>query len=107
MSLFILLAVVGLFVALAATALVGLILKAVFWLLFLPFRLLFSLVFGLGGLLIGVVIAPVLLLAVGAALIVAILAALVALLLPLAPVILLALVGWAIYKGTTRPSPAI
>ena len=71
------------------------VLKLVFWLVFLPFKLLF----GLGGLLVGIVAVPLVLLLVAGGLVLAMLAAVVSLLLPLLPVILLGLVGWALFKG--------
>jgi hypothetical protein len=78
---------------------VGFVLKLVFWLVFLPIRLLFKLLFGLGGLLVGVVAVPILLLLVVGGIVLALLAALASLVLPLLPVVLLGFVGWAIYKG--------
>jgi hypothetical protein len=86
----------------AALLLVGFVLKLAFWLVFLPFRVLFKLVFGIGGLLIGVLAAPIVLLLVAIGVIVAVLAALAAIVLPLLPVILLGLGGWAIYRGAGR-----
>ncbi|MGE0444368.1 MAG: hypothetical protein AB7P99_04010 [Vicinamibacterales bacterium] len=88
---------------------IGFLFKLVFWLVFLPFRLLFKLLFGLGGLVVGIVAVPLLLLLVVGGLILAVIAALVSLLLPLLPVILLGLVGWALFKGRgprpQAPSP--
>jgi hypothetical protein len=93
--------------AIAGCLLIGLALKAVFWLVLFPVRLVFRIVFGALGLLLGALALPVLIVAgllVGA---VAVVAGLIALLLPLVPFVLLALVGWAIYKSAGRTSPAV
>ncbi len=82
----------------AGIVVVNLALGALVWLVLLPFRLLFKLVFGHGGLVLGVLLAP--LLAVVAAVVVvgALLVALLSLLAPLVPIVLLAGFGWALYR---------
>ena len=94
------------FLALPLIVVFGLI-----WLITLPIRLLFGFVFGglfrvlfglLGGLL-GLILGPIVMVVVGVALVGAFIAALVALLTPLIPVVLLLLLGWAIYKASSRP----
>lgn len=88
--------------------LIGFLLKLVFWVVFLPFRILFKILFGVGGLLLGAVVAPLLVVVLGAGLVVAVVGALLAIVLPLLPVMLLAFVGWAIYRGTRRrESPVV
>ena len=87
-----------------------LIVGGVLWLVMLPIRLLFGFVFGglfrvffglLGGLF-SLLLVPLVMVVVGVALVGAFVAALVALLTPLIPVILLLLVGWAIYRAAGR-----
>ncbi len=79
--------------------------KMVLWAVLLPFRILFKLTFGLGGLLVGVIAAPLVLLVVVVGVVVALIGALLAVVLPLLPFVMLALLGWAIYRGATRVSP--
>jgi hypothetical protein len=91
-------------VAVAALALgvftvIGTVIGGVFWLVTLPFRILFKL---LGGLL----FAPVLMLVAGVAILVAFVAALAALLAPLVPLMLFGLIGWGIYRWSRRGSVA-
>ena len=81
--------------------------KLLLWLVLLPFRILFKVVFGVGWLILGAIAAPLLLLLVGAAVLVAVIGALLAILLPLLPVVLLAALAWAIYRGTRRPTTPI
>lgn len=79
-----------------------------FWLITLPIRILFRLMFGLGGGLLRLLLVPVIVLVFGVVAFALMLAAVVALLAPLVPVALLALAAWAIYRMTTRRSvPAI
>jgi hypothetical protein len=92
----------------AAIAFIGLVIKAIFWVVFFPIRLLFKLVFWTLGAGLAVVLMPVILLVVAVAIIGALVTALFSLLAPMIPVALVALVGWAIYRGSTRrPSPVI
>ena len=95
-----------------------LLIGAVIWLVLLPIRLLFhlpvglvggffSLLFGLAGALLGIVLVPVVLLVVGVALVGAFFAAALALLTPLIPIVLLGLLGWGVYRLFVRPSPAV
>jgi hypothetical protein len=89
-------------------ALVGFIIKAVFWIVFFPIRLLFKMVFWTIGAGLAALMLPIVLVVAAVAVIGSILAAVFALLAPLLPVALVALVGWAIYRGSTRrPSPVI
>ena len=90
-----------------ALLLVGFVVKVVFWLVFLPLRIVFKLLFGIGGLLVGAIAAPLLLLVLGLGLVLAVLAALAALILPLLPVLMLLAVGWAIYRGAVRPASPV
>ena len=93
-----------------ALALPLIALAGVLWLVTLPFRLLFGfafggmfrLVFGIGGALLGIIFFPLILVVVGIALVGALVAGLAALLTPLIPVVLLALLGWGIYRAS-RP----
>lgn len=96
------------FFILGAIALVGLVLKVLLWAVFFPIRLAFKLVFGLLGVALGAIVLPFVLLLAGIAVVVALVAGLIALITPLLPVILLLLVGWAIYRvSLRRPSPVI
>ena len=87
-------------------ALPFIILAGLFWLVTLPLRLLFGfifggifrLAFGLFGALIGLLLAPFVLLIVGAALAVAFVVGMFALLAPLMPFVVLGLIGWGIYR---------
>jgi hypothetical protein len=96
-----------------ALALPLLAIAAVVWLVTLPFRLLFGLVFGvlgglfrlvfgIGGALIGIILFPLVIVVAGIALVGAFVAAMLALLTPLIPVVLLALLGWGMYRAS-RP----
>jgi hypothetical protein len=96
----------------ALFALPFLAIGAILWLVTLPIRLLFGivfggifrLIFGLGGALLGLIIAPIVMVVVGVALIGAFVVAPLALVAPLIPVILLALLAWAIYRASgARP----
>jgi hypothetical protein len=79
-----------------------------FWLVTLPFRILFGLLFGLGGALLRLLLAPLMLLVVGLVLFALLLAAVVAVLVPLVPIALLGLATWAIFRAMTRRSvPAV
>jgi hypothetical protein len=87
-----------------------LLVGGVIWLVMLPIRLLFGFVFGglfrvffglLGGLL-SLILVPLVMVVAAVALVGAFIAAIVALLAPLVPVLLLALLGWAIYKVSCR-----
>ncbi len=89
------------FTALAVGGLVAIPIFAVVslvWLVLLPFRLLFKMLFGLGGMLIGLVVAPFVMLILGVVLIGALVAGLLALLAPALPIVLFALFGWALYR---------
>ena len=99
-------------IAAAVFGFAGLVISAVIWLILLPIRLFFRLVFGaiglvfgllgsvfgIGGSLLGLIIGPVIGLIVVVAVVGALVAAVTALLAPLVPVALLALLAWAIFK---------
>jgi hypothetical protein len=96
--------------ALALVGVIALVLKLVFWVVLLPFRLFFKAAgFALGalfgglGLLAGVVVVPLLLLVVAGAVVAAIVSALVALLIPAVPFVLLGLLVWSLVR---KPAPA-
>lgn len=78
------------------------------WLITLPFRILLRIAFGLGGGLLRLLLAPIILLVVGVVLFALMIAAVVAILAPLVPVVLLGLSAWAIYRMAVRRSvPAV
>lgn len=91
---------------LAAVAFVGFLIKALLWTVFFPVRLVLKLVFGALGVVFGVLLVPIIVLVAGLAIVGALIAALVAIVAPLIPFVLLALVGWAVYKASTRRAPA-
>jgi hypothetical protein len=92
----------------ATLAVIGFVLKALFWIVFFPIRFLFKMVFWVLGAGLSVLILPLVLLVGAVAVIGAILAFILSLLAPLLPVAIVALVGWAIYRASTRrPSPVI
>jgi hypothetical protein len=92
------------FFILATIALLGFLVKVLFWAVLFPIRLALKLTFGLLGLALGAIVLPFVLLVAGIAVIGAIVAALFALLAPLLPVLLLVLVGWAIYRASSGSS---
>jgi hypothetical protein len=71
---------------------------AVIWLVLLPFRLLFKLVFGVLGAAFGLLAAPLFVLVAGLALAGVVVTGTLALLAPLVPIALLALLVWGIYR---------
>lgn len=92
----------------ATLAVVGLVLKTILWLVFFPIRFVFKMVFWLIGAGIAMLLLPLILLVIGVVIIGGIIAAILSLLAPLLPVAIVALVGWAIYRASTRrPSPVI
>jgi hypothetical protein len=100
-------AVAGLFIFLTL-ALIGFVIKAILWMVFFPLRLVFKLLFWILGAGLAVVFLPILLVIVAVVVIGGILAALLSMLAPLLPVAIVALVGWGIYRASTRrPSPVI
>jgi hypothetical protein len=100
-------AVAGCFIF-ATLALVGLVIKTVLWIVFFPIRFLLKLVFGILGAGLAMLVLPLMVLVAGIAIIGGIIAALLSLLAPLLPIALVALVGWGIYRASTRrPSPVI
>ena len=87
-------------------SIVGALVHGFFWLVTLPFRILFKIVFGLGGLLLGLLFAPVVLVIAAVAGAIALIGVILSLLTPLLPVALLGGFGWAIYRlGWKRPAP--
>jgi hypothetical protein len=84
--------------AVAGMVFVHLAVGALVWLVLLPFRLLFKLLFGLGGLLLGVLVAPMLAVVAVVGLAGAFVVALLSLLAPLVPLVLLAGFGWAVFR---------
>jgi hypothetical protein len=104
MSGFLVLAIVALvgICVLAAIAIIGLVLKVLFWIVLFPIRLVLKLTFGLLGVALGAVLLPIVLVIAGIAILGAVLTALFAIVAPLLPVLLLALVGWAIYRASSR-----
>jgi hypothetical protein len=104
MPLFFMVGAAAIVLVLGAVALLALVLKLVFWFVFLPIRLLFALLAGLAGLLVTIVAAPLAL----AAVIVAAVVALALVVVPLLPLALVGLIGWALYRAFSRqPSHAI
>ena len=75
------------------------------WLITFPIRLLFRLVFGLGGVLLRLLLAPVFMVLAVVGVAIAIVVGLLALLAPLVPFALLGLVGWGIYRVTRHRGP--
>lgn len=89
-------------------AVVGFVLKTVFWVVFFPIRLLLKLIGWVLGAGVAVLLLPFILLVAVVAIAGAILMAVLSILGPLLPVAVVALVGWAIYRASTRhPSPVI
>jgi hypothetical protein len=88
---------------------------AIVWIVLLPIKLLFGfvfgglfrVVFGVLGAFFGLILAPLVLVVAGVAVAGAFVAALLALIAPLVPVALLLLLGWAIYRVASRPSPVV
>ena len=87
----------------AGLAIAGTLLAMVCWVVLLPIRMLFRMtVDPLGGFF-GVILLPLLLLAVGVIVVGALVAAVIGAIIPsLLPLAAVALIGWAIYKGATR-----
>lgn len=100
-------------VGLAVAAVVGFVLfllKLVFWVIFLPIRLLLKLLwlplglaFGAVGMTLGLVALPILFIIGGAFVLFALLAALVSVLIPAIPFVLLGLLIWALVQKTPVP----
>jgi hypothetical protein len=90
------------FFVIAALAVVGFFLKLLFWVVFFPIRLLLKLTFGILGFGLAALLAPLLFVVLAVVVVGAILSAIVALLAPLLPLLLVGLVGWLIYRASTR-----
>ena len=91
-----------------------LLVAAAFWIVTLPFRIAFNLLFGGVKLLIGLAMGVLSILALPFVLLIAaiglagaLVAGVLSLAAPLVPLALLALLGWALYRVTRRPSPVI
>ena len=101
-----LLCIIGVIALMVLGTVIGALLHAVIWLVTLPFRILFKIVFGLGGLFLGLLFAPFVLVVAGIGIAVAAVGAVLSLLTPLLPVLLLGFFGWAIYRaGWKKPAP--
>jgi hypothetical protein len=106
MGAFLLVCIIGVLMLMVLGSVVGVLGHALFWIITLPFRILFKLVFGLGSLVLGLRFAPVVAVVAAIGLVVALLAAVLSLLTPLLPLLLLGGFGWAIYRaGWTRHVP--
>jgi hypothetical protein len=98
----------------AAVVSVGaLVLRMAFWTIFLPFRLIFGLLFipfwiarTLLKMTVGIVMLPVLLIGGILVAIVAAVAALVAVITPLLPLLIVGLLVWAVFRSFSRPVAA-
>jgi hypothetical protein len=89
-------------------ALLGLVLKTILWIVLFPVRVILKLVFWIVGAGLGLLVLPVVLLVAAVAIVGALIAAILSLLAPLLPIAIVALVGWGIYRASTRrPSPVI
>ena len=113
MTVLIVLGILALTVA-GAIAVPLILMAAAIWVVTLPFRLAFNLLFGglklLLGLaigLVGLLALPLILLIAGIGLTGALVAGLLSLMAPLVPLALLGLLAWGIYRLTQRPTPAI
>jgi hypothetical protein len=110
MGTFLLLCALGVAALLAVSvvaSIIGFLFKAVFWVVTLPFRIVFKVLFGLAGLLFSILLAPVML-------VIAVIGGVVALVttvLPMLPMLLLGIFGWTVYRlgwkkpGTPPPLP--
>jgi hypothetical protein len=88
-------------------SIVGFFVHALFWLITLPFRIVFKIIFGLGGLFLGILFAPFLLVIALIGMVVAVVGGVLSLFAPLVPLVLLGGFGWAIYRlGWKRPAPS-
>jgi hypothetical protein len=86
----------------AIVAFIAFVLKLIFWVVFFPIRLIGSFLFGLAGATLGLLLLPFIILVGGVVLVGLVIAAIVAIVTPLLPVLLVALVGWAIYRSSSR-----
>ena len=105
MGTFLLVCIIGVVVCMVIGTVAGALLHAPFCIVILPFRILFKLLFGLGGLLIGIVLAPFVAVIALLGIALAIIGAVLSLLTPLLPLLLLGGFGWALYRlGSKKPS---
>ena len=106
MGTFLLLCVLGLVALAVLGAILSAVLHALVWLVTLPFRIFFKLLFGLGGIVAGLVLAPLIAVIALIALVVSVVGAVLAMLAPLLPVLLLGGFAWAIFRLASRkPAP--
>lgn len=106
MGTFLLVCIIGVLALMVLGSVVGALVHAAFWLVTLPFRILFRLVFGLGGLFLGLLFAPVVAVVAAIGLVVTMLGAALSLLTPLLPLLLLGGFGWAVFRaGWKRHAP--
>ena len=106
MGTFLLLCAFGLVALVIVGAVLAAVLHALVWLVTLPFRFFFKLLFGLGSILAGLVLAPFIVVIALIALVVSVIGAVLALIAPLLPVLLLAGFAWAIVRLASRkPAP--
>jgi hypothetical protein len=101
MGTFLLLCIIGVVALMVVGTVVGALIHALFWIVTLPFRIFFKLLFGLGGLFFGLLLSPF----VAVLAVIAIVGAVLSLLTPLLPVLLLGLFGWGVYRlASKKPS---
>ena len=106
MGTFLLVCIIGVLALMVLGSVVGTLVHVAFWLVTLPFRIVFRLVFGLGGLFLGLLFSPVIAVVAVIGLVVALLGAVFSLLTPLLPLLLLGGFGWAIIRaGWKRHAP--
>jgi hypothetical protein len=97
----------ALFVLVMVGLIVGFVVKTILWLVFLPIRFLFKLIFWTLGAGFAAIVLPILLVGALVVVIGGVIAALFAMIVPLLPVILVALVGWAIYRASVGSAIAV
>ena len=81
-------------------AVAGFLLKTVFWLVLLPIRFVFKLLFWVLGAGFAVLMLPIILVIGLVGIVGGIVAALLSMLAPMLPILIVALVGWAIYRAS-------
>jgi len=106
MGAFLVLCVLGLVALVVLGAIASAVLHVLVWLVTLPFRIFFKLLFGLGGILAGLILAPFIVVIALIALVVSFVGAVLAMVVPLLPVVLLGAFAWAIFRLASRkPAP--
>jgi hypothetical protein len=106
MGTFLLLCVVGLLACIVVGTTAACVVRAIFWVVTLPFRIFFKILFGIGGAVIGLLVAPFFAIIVAIGVVVSVVVGVVSLLAPLLPVVLLGLFGWAVYRLAVRKPAA-